>query len=86
MSIACRQHCLLCHIYSVHIQPDRIRIHTCCVFSRRITEFRTQIHCATGNYSVFRKLFIIYLNGVYCRIIHIVNICSVNKLQIIKVN
>ena len=86
MSIACCQHCLLRHIHSVHIQPNRIRIHTRCVFSRCIAEFCTKIHCATGNHRVFQKLFIIYLNGVYRRIVHVIHICAINKLQIIKVN
>ena len=77
---------LLRHIDTVHIETHGIIIYPSGILTRRVAEIGAQIEVAAVDRAAINQLLVVEGNGVHLRVVNIVRIRAVHKLEVIQID
>ena len=77
---------LLRHIGAVHIEAHGVGIHAGGILAGCIAEFGAQVEGASADRAAVHQLLIVEGDGVHLRVVDIICICAIHKLEIVKVD
>ena len=86
MTIASHQHSIVRHVDTVHIETNGFGVHAGGIFTRRVAEIGTQVEGAAIDCTAVRQVLVVEGNGVYLRVVNIVRICTVHKLEVVQID
>ena len=86
VTVASHQHSLVCHVDAVHIEPHGAAVHAGSVFTGCITERGAQIEGTAVDRAAVWQFFVVKGDGVHLRVVDIIRIRAVHKLEIIQID
>ena len=86
VTVASHQHSLVCHVDAVHIEPHGAAVHAGGVFTGCITERGAQIEGTAVDRAAVWQFFVVKGDGVHLRVVDIIRIRAVHKLEIIQID
>ena len=77
---------LIRHIGAVHIKTHGAGIHASGILAGCIAEIGAQVEGASADRAAVHQLLIVEGDGVHLRVIHVVHICAIYKLEVVQVD
>ena len=86
VAVAGYQCSLLRHIGAVHIEAHGVGIHAGGILAGGIAEIGAQVEGTSADRAAVHQLLIVEGDGVHLRVIHVVHICAIYKLEVVQVD